>query len=285
MVTPRWRMIVCDLDGTLIDQDHQVLEADRRALVLARDAGLHVAVCTGRSLRESAAILKALPLSGLGIFVTGAAIGDMAGGPLVLRRPLEPKLVLQLIDFFGRLGHAVLLLIDDGSAAGAHYVITSHGPVHAATTEWLLRNRLDAAIDDGPNPKLLAGVVRVGIVADWDASRRINAALRRRFNRRITFHCIRAPRLDSLVVEVFASGVNKWTGVEALCRLLRIDSHRVVTIGNDLNDLPMLRRAALSFAMGDASQRVKNAAKRVTGPHQAAGVAAAIDQVLANPVP
>jgi len=63
---------------------------------------------------------------------------------------------------------------------------------------------------------------------------------------------------------------------------MNIPPARIITIGDDINDLAMLRGAALSFAVGDAKDEVKAHAKRVTAPQADCGLAQVIDQLLSG---
>ena len=59
-------------------------------------------------------------------------------------------------------------------------------------------------------------------------------------------------------------------------------SEEICAVGDDLNDLPMICAAGLGVAMGNADPRVQAAADRVTGSNDADGLAALIDQLLAE---
>ena len=131
-----WRVIACDLDGTLLGRDHKCNETDLAALHRALAAGLHVAICTGRNSLEAAGVVSALDLVGPGIFVNGAVIADMSNGKSMARTPMDRTVVDELIDFFGERGHAVLALADDPE--------TRHCPFTSA------RNTAQpTAVDDG----------------------------------------------------------------------------------------------------------------------------------------
>ncbi len=274
------RLIVCDLDGTLISREHKINIADIEALAKARDAGFTVSICTGRSIGEALDIIKPLNLSGPGVFVTGAAICDLASGATLHRQAINPEIVERLIKFFGDLGHAVLLLVDTPENPGPRYIMTNHGPVHAASEEWFLRNKMAAEIVEYPDEHTLSCVLRLGIVVDLPQSADITALLTQRFGSQINFLALRAPAFECHVIEVFAQHVDKWTGIQRLCALLNIDSSLAVPIGDDVNDLPMLRQATLSFAMGNATSEVQRAAKHVTRSQSESGVAAAVEAVL-----
>jgi hydroxymethylpyrimidine pyrophosphatase-like HAD family hydrolase len=108
----------------------------------------------------------------------------------------------------------------------------------------------------------------------------IEQGLAGQFGARVYSCSVFSPVYHCQVIDVFARHATKWTGIEALCRRLGVDAGRAVAIGDDLNDLPMLRGAQLSFAMGNGSAVVKQAAKRTTLAQSEAGVAHVIDGIL-----
>ena len=273
-------VVACDLDGTLIGRDHKIHPDDFAAIQRLRQAGVHFAICTGRSIIESQDVLSALPLQGPGVFVTGAVVADMAGQQTLQRRTLPAAAIARLIDFFSSCGHASLALIDEDDSPAPYYVLTSHGPVHPATAEWFVRNRVQARETAELDDHLQQHVVRIGIVVDRPETPRIEAQLRRHFGQEIYFLSIQAPLFDCHVIEVFHPEVSKWSGITALCQMLHVAPEAVATIGDDVNDIPMLRHASVSFAMASAPEEVKAAAKRITRCQTQGGVAAAINQLF-----
>src|SRR5688500_12568424 len=87
-----WKVLACDLDGTLIGRNHKVIDRDLDSLRRAREAGIHIAVCTGRNTIESGGVISALELSGPGVFVNGGMVADMTTGKTVHSRFLAQEL-------------------------------------------------------------------------------------------------------------------------------------------------------------------------------------------------
>ena len=75
--------------------------------------------------------------------------------------------------------------------------------------------------------------------------------------------------------------MNKWQGLHLVAREYGIDATRhVIAVGDDTNDIPMLRHAPLGLAMGNAREEVKAVADRVIGRNEADGLAAFIEEWL-----
>src|SRR5260221_8717973 len=83
-------------------------------------------------------------------------------------------------------------------------------------------------------------------------------------------------------LEILPVGVNKAKAVAALAQFLGVDLSEVAAIGDGLNDLEMLSEAGFAIAMGNASDRVKAAADLIVGSNNEAGVAQAVNEILAR---
>jgi hypothetical protein len=84
------------------------------------------------------------------------------------------------------------------------------------------------------------------------------------------------------ILTLTAVGADKGLALAVACRDLGIDPAEVVAVGDADNDMEMFRVAGGSFAMGQATDTVKAAAKAVTGTNDADGVAQAIERLLAE---
>lgn len=74
------------------------------------------------------------------------------------------------------------------------------------------------------------------------------------------------------VAEVVPCGFSKGTGIQKTCDLLGISLENTIAIGDSVNDIEMLKKAAHSVAMGDAPDEVKAIASYVTTPLMEDGI-------------
>jgi Cof subfamily protein (haloacid dehalogenase superfamily) len=280
--SPRWRVIACDLDGTLLGRHDHVNPEDLAALRRARAAGLHIAICTGRNSNECGAVIDALNLQGLGVFTNGAAVCDMATTKIMHSTFLPVDVVEPVVDFFGGMGHAVLAMIDNEENRLPRYVLTNHAPPHRATQEWLRMFKSHPQVVSDFNPVDRRRILRLNIVVNPADKHSIERELAGTFGDRVAHHSVYSGVFDCQVIETFAPNVNKWTGIVNLCNAMGLDPAAAVALGDDVNDIAMLRHAALSFAMGNANDTIKAIAKHVTAAQSDHGVAQVIDEILAG---
>jgi hypothetical protein len=83
-------------------------------------------------------------------------------------------------------------------------------------------------------------------------------------------------------LDVTALEANKGNGVGALARAAGVELTQVMVIGDMPNDLPMLERAGLPVAMGQAPDEVRAVAEWITASNDEDGVARALDRLLAE---
>ncbi len=285
----RYRMICIDLDGTLLNSQGSISDSDLRAVEAAVHAGVRVVPCTGRAWCESRHVLRdfpASPRSDTGVFVTGAAVSDLADGRTLDLCVMDPHLVLELVEHLRDLPEAVLVC-SDANLTGHDYLVTGNGQVTANTQWWFemtgttVRHCTDPSLED------LRHTLRVGLVAAGprmsQTSRRVSDA----FGRRVAVHhfeAVQKPDPDQTVhiLEVFPAGVDKWRGLTWLAQKDGIQPGQIVAIGDELNDVAMLEQAGCGVAMANATEAAVCAANRMTRSCDDGGVAHAIESLLAG---
>ena len=83
-------------------------------------------------------------------------------------------------------------------------------------------------------------------------------------------------------LDLAPEGVSKASALEQVRRRLCVEPHRTVAVGDQRNDIEMLRWAARGYAMGQAPPEVVEVADRVTGTVDEDGLAEALDEVLTD---
>ncbi len=274
-----YRLLAVDLDGSLLDSQHALPPRNREALHRAHERGIRIVLCTGRSFTETRPILEAIGLDlDATVTVTGALVTDLPTGRTWERTPLSLPLAHEVTGWFQQRGYTVLWLLDCDEVGFDGYAIA--GPRrHAAVDRWLAQapvnvRCIDRTPTDSPAP------LRVTIVDETSVLETVADDLRAAFDTRVTHNVLRVPAYGFTVVEVFAPQVNKWYGIEKLCRRWQIDPARTVAVGDDVNDVEMIRRAGLGVAMANAQPALRAVARHFTISNDECGVAALIERLL-----
>lgn len=277
----QYRMIAIDLDGTLLSPGGHVTPRAKAAVHSALQAGLLVCFATGRNWTESQMVLDAVEHYASAVFAGGAMVIDAHHRVTLHRTMMEPKLAAEVCGFLESGGHAVLALQDAGTA-GVDYLVSEDLPPNEPTALWMeLTNAVVHRV-----PRLGSytheHTIRVGIVATTEQLGLVREQLITRFGDRIFSQNLSVPPAGIEVLEIFDPAVNKWEGVMHVARRHQIEPEQIIAIGDDVNDIPMLRNAGLGVAMGNAKPEVKAAAKRVIGSNREEGLAVFLEELIAQ---
>lgn len=268
------RLICLDMDGTLLDDDHATVPPRNvAALRAAAERGAAVTIASGRAWSLLQGVNAQLGVTRYAVLSNGAAVLDVETGEWLYRRLLDPDA-----------RRAVLTLLLDW---GLPFEVYCEGE------NYIQRDRAEQVIGSALSPEF-AQVLRTCSHFPED----LNAALEGKDVEKI--HIFRVPpeRRQELLdaaeawgplavttsfgenMELTAPGVNKGTAVQALCARLDLAPEQVMAFGDAGNDLELLRWAGWSFAMGNASDEAKAAARYTTGNNREGGVGMAVEEYL-----
>jgi len=265
----RPRLLALDIDGTLLTPDHQLEPAVIAALAMARAQGLELALASSRSLAGLAPILTRLPSVGWVVALQGGLVASASAGTvrkIIARRPLPNGAAAWIVRLATRAGATPLLYTEHGAVAPQmdDRVATEADVTGEAVTVRPTEPGLDPVYkalcmgdtgDRGPLEAILAGLPP-GCVATFSHEH---------------------------YLEITAEGVDKATAVADLATRLGLDMARVAAIGDGENDIPLLRAVGVSVAMGNATSAVRAVADWTTATNREAGVARAIERMIAEP--
>ncbi|MDQ0207150.1 Cof-type HAD-IIB family hydrolase [Alkalicoccobacillus murimartini] len=234
------KLVALDIDGTLLDSKHELSEENMKAIAEAQAQGVYVVLSTGRSLMTCSEYAKTLNLGSYLVTVNGSEIWDTEG-KLVERNKLESHLVQKMWDLSNEHGtHAW------ATAVGEVWRNEMPEDIHA--TEWL---KFGFDVQDD--------VIRHAIQKELESHAELEISNSSPTN-----------------LEINAAGINKARGLEKVCGYLGLTMDQVMSVGDSLNDLAMIKEAGIGVAMGNAQDFVKDHADWITLTNDEAGVASAI---------
>lgn len=290
---PLYDMIAIDLDGTLLDRAGTISDANCQAVDRARSAGLTITICTGRGLMECAPYLERLDQRDTVIVAGGSILACPQTRSTVHRFAIESDLVADAVNRLIDYGFPVMVL-KDPVQAGYDYLMVVGEQEHPLdpVTEWWFQKmevsvRFVRTLDEDDHPE---HTVRLGVCGHMDDLAPIKQDLAAMLGEQATIHHFPAVVADEHVrtlgqgnmhiLEIFSKKANKWSAISWLAEQAKIDPRRIAAIGDEINDLSMIRGAGLGVAMGNAVDEVKEAADQQTFDNENSGVAHAITQIL-----
>ncbi|MFT4108747.1 Cof-type HAD-IIB family hydrolase [Propionicimonas sp.] len=262
------RLVVTDLDGTLLDGEGRVPERLWELLPLLRERGVMLAPASGRQypvLRR----LFAGNTDGMAFIAENGTYVVLDGAELSCT-PVDPGFAPDLVRLVRELrssGHRIGLV---WCGRGAAYVEWDDPEFVAEVATYYAA--LDVVDDllDAPEPAIKFAVYDFG---DADsASTRI-----------LTERCAPQQVVPSSAhwVDIMSPAVNKGAALVSLQHTLGITPAQTVVFGDYLNDLEMISEAPYSFAMANAHPDVLEAARFVAPKNTEQGVVRVLEQLLA----
>jgi hypothetical protein len=260
----KYKLLALDVDGTLIGHDGIVSGDIVNAVAEAQRAGLLVCLATGRCRAETVPIWRQLrlakPYQPL-VLVGGAMVSEPDTGRTLYHRPIPPELAGRLADALAQAGYCAMALVDVWRH-GIDYLLVERGDAVAAQELWLSKTgakvrRVPSLFGDSPR------VLRISAVVERGPGKVLAEQLRNQFDRQLNVHSILAPNYGVTVVEAFAAGVDKFSGIQYVAQSRSIGPGAIVAVGDDVNDLAMIRGAGLGVAMPQAPQELREVARRV----------------------
>lgn len=261
------KLFVTDLDGTLLPTGNKVSEQNIQAVQEAAAHGVVVTIATGRMYRAALPIAKSLGVDVPIITYNGALIKSVQG-EVFYTNYLRPEHILEVVDFCQGKGWHLNLYSNDELCFAEE---NDYSKLYEAAQK--LKGK--AVGWDGLR-KCTEHVTKLLVISDSqeETDERIRI-LQSELSGKVS-----VMRSNPLYTEIINPGVSKAAGIERLARSLGIDMADTMAIGDSDNDLPMLKAAGRSIAMGNALPRVKDVCDYVTGDCEADGFAEAVRQYV-----
>ena len=247
------KMIVTDLDGTLLRDDKTISDYTAEVFSRLRDKGIIVMFATGRAAMNTAESAKMIMPHGI-ISSNGASITVM--GNSIFKQPMKYDAVKVIVNELCELD-GIKLLIDYGD-----YFLTNHADYQAQ-----FNIAHCDAVKDNPN-----GVMKISIeTADNSSLSNIDFA---------ALGCYCHGFADEVLYNIMATGVSKLAAVKIAAAHFNIDITKIAAFGDDQNDIEMLRGCGIGVAMENAIDEAKAAADYICGSNENDGVAKWLEKHL-----
>lgn len=265
-----YRLICIDVDGTLYNDEKIIPQENIQAIQEASAKGILIAITTGRMYHYGDLYGGMLGIDTLTISSNGAFVKYQGNVLNHQSLSLEDTLFIrEKIDKYGLFAHyntwnTLLAKGDIGDGNG--YLAANMKLPKEHQIEILVTEDLDTEFRKRADEFLKAIVFSRGDQVSLKG-------LREEFkdHPRLT---VVASSKDN--IEIFRKDVSKARGIETLINSLGIERDQVMAIGDEENDLPMIRYAGLGVAMGNATAEVKDVADYITETNNLAGVGKAI---------
>ncbi len=266
----KYKLLVVDIDGTLVGKERTVSDDNKEALAEARRLGIGVALSTGRAVLACRSILDQLKLDGHHIYFDGALISGR--GEEIYAEPLDRGVVRKAIDF------ARLHKIDLELYSATHYFVERETWSTDAHRKYF---GIEPSIVDFTELWERERIIKGGLASVNPEQVAKAREFYTRFKSSLHFSLATSPAFpDVEFTNVVAPEVSKGRALEALSLHLGISLSEVMAVGDGTNDITLLSQAGLAVAMDNAPDEVKAVADHITLDVDQNGLAVAIERFL-----
>ena len=275
------KLIATDIDGTLLDSQGTIPEANAQAIREASERGIEIVIVTGRRFHPARSIAQALPCETHLITSNGALVKSQTG-ETHLRSLLPTETARHVIDATGEFRDCQGVIFDRPAERQVIFErIDWEGPFMGP---YLRRHRHEvaemtplASCLDGEDP------VEIMFIGGCDVIRAAHRTLEtHERSGEYTLALTEYEHRGMSMLDVLQRGVTKASALAEWAKLRGIEPREVMAIGDNWNDREMLEFAGTPVIMGNAVPELKSLGWRVTLSNDDCGVAAAIRSYALN---
>ena len=269
------KLLALDIDGTILTSEKRLTDRTRAAIESASDAGIAVALVTGRPFYGIPDELMALKGLGYVISSNGAVMTDLLHNACLRTANLDPELAREIIGLLRVLDLVYAVFVDGVGYCELEPFNRHIGMIDNPGLETYIRRSRRITYD-------MEGVIRAaekGVENIWFIAH--DQAERDELNREINSRwCVRTVLTGKADVEIGSPEADKGLALSKLAEHLSVDKSGILAIGDNNNDMGMLKAAGVAVAMGNADDEVKRVADIITDNNNADGAAKVIEQIL-----
>jgi Cof subfamily protein (haloacid dehalogenase superfamily) len=263
---PVIRLICIDVDGTLVGSQGAIAPAVWTGAGQAREAGMRLAICSGRPgfglARDYAARLDP---DGWHVFQNGASVLHLPSGSS-RSVPMAAAVVSRLVARARATGRVLEVYAD------AEYAVESHDPLAERHAQLLGIPFAPRAYESMQTPP---------VRAQWVLHHPDAPEVLREPHPELELSSSTSPVMpDTTFINMTPAGVSKASAVRTVAAAYGIELGEVMYVGDSGNDSGALRTVGFPVAMGNAEPEVKALARLVVGHVDQGGLAAAFAAAL-----
>ncbi len=256
----------------------QLRSTVRDAVIAVQQRGLRVVLCTGRRFRTALPLAQALQLDGPLVAHNGALVKDVTSGQTLQRQYMAAGMYRQAQLLLRQLSTPMAYI--DAFHENVDIITEPVERAHPFQREYLQDNLTHCRIVDAIDTPPAQGVVLMSIMADGAGLRTLRPVVEQALGSQAHVHFLLNKNYQGYILEIVQAGVSKWQGLQYIAVQAGIAPEEIIAVGDDHNDLDMIRSAGLGIAMGNAIAEVQAAADVVTGSNAEDGLVQAIERFV-----
>lgn len=270
-----YRLIVSDMDGTLLDPVGKVSEKTKQTFKRLLDNDIHVAIATGRIYTSAKVYAKHLDIVTPIIACNGAIVKDLHNNDIIYESHIAPETCFKVFDICRENDLYFHFYTEDTFyTEKLAYSSIKYNEWNKTMDE---DEQIDMQIIEDPYELVSSGNEKIyKIQINTDDMTLLNDVR----NILETLEGVEISKSWHNNIEIMNKGVSKGNAVKHLAESMGISREEIICFGDNENDISMLTYAGMGVAMGNAEDGVKKWADYITLGNDEDGVARAIEKFV-----
>lgn len=255
-------MVVLDLDGTLLNDDKEISPLNIKALKYLRKLHIEVVVATGRRYRFAKSLFENIGFPLTILCSSGTMVRNTADDIKIMSTCLETDLFHDIVRTGRRYSLRPLLHVDR-SQEGYDFLLEleKDAPCYKS---YLSGNIKEYLVVPDFTEYSEGGVLLMCFMGEEDVLRNFQARIREKHGSMLHCHILTTLKRIGPVLEIMNPLGTKWNALVNYARDLAISPGEIVAMGDDGNDIEMIKNSGLGIAMKNATDAVKSEARAIT---------------------
>lgn len=275
-----YKMICIDMDGTLLNSKKALSSVNKEALKRAYDSGVHIIICTGRNSRSALYFANEIGIKSAVIANNGALVIDEDGETLIFKDSLNKEQCQAILDISKK-----YKMIPNFHALGKIYLnskfrmfinnvfFNRNVPSKYKIENIYLKEKDEWCCLFDDEKEVFGKCIML------DKSRTKLKKLEGELEKTDMFALTYSGKY---CLEINRKGVDKGRAVEMIAKHYNIKQEEVICIGDNGNDISMIKYAGLGVAMKNGTKQVKQIANYITDTNDNNGVAKVVEKFIFN---
>ncbi|MEI7828894.1 MAG: HAD family hydrolase [Prolixibacteraceae bacterium] len=250
------KMVVTDLDGTLLQNDHSISIEDLETLEILGKMGICRVAATGRNLFKVRRALNPSDPFDYVICSSGAGIVDWQKQEVIRAVNFPEKLTSQLIDFL--ISNGYNFKVSDCFPDNHNFFWWKKSDCPEIDRYIEVHSKMGTSEELVPGKKYSSSQLLLFFQKGSDKFDQVKKILLGQFSE-ISIIRTTSPLNENWIwMEIFPKGISKAYGIAEICEITGIKRKETLGIGNDFNDLEMLDFTHLSYVVHNSPQELKD---------------------------
>jgi len=266
----QYKMLVLDMDDTLLTDDHKISELNKKVLLEAQAKGVHVVLASGRPTSAMTAYAKELELDLNDSYIisfNGAVISTAKDDLILFEQCLTPEQIHDLYDYSVKMKTHIITYLD--------------GEIVSETdSEYIEIEKDITGLPHNKVPDFKVAVTKPAVkcilLAEPSYLKQVEKDLK------LAMPHLSVAMSKPFFLEAAQNGIDKANSLKLLAEKLNIHQSEIIAVGNAGNDLTMIEYAGLGVWVDNVTPELRDRANVIVASNNNDGVAEVVQRYILN---